>query len=143
MLINFFFFWYIPKKITDENILLTQSQKLNTINEQRITTDTTSALVNNLKPEIIYEIKVRAVLPYYGIESNWSDSLFVAPPLNFKNDIDENKQSFFTPAFGIQREMEFCNFESISICDFINDNEATIIWRRKIIKSDKYLGYFF
>lgn len=92
----------------------------------------------------VYEIRVRVVLPNYGIESDWSDILFVKLIQKFNEIVqNNNKQNFLTPAFGIQRKMEFCDFESISICDFINDNEATIIWRRKIIKNENNFGNFF
>lgn len=139
------YYRYIPKK--KETFRSNLNYRSQFPGEQRITTDTTLALVSKLKPEHVYEIRVRIVLPRYGIESRWSDVLYATPPFDINDEFNDDEiTSFFftsTPAFGIQRRVEFCDFELVSICDFINDAEATLNWRRQVVESENFLGKIF
>lgn len=73
--------------------------------------------LTNLIPGKQYEISVKIVLPN-GTESLWSNKQIVNISINSLQNT---------------RKQEFCDFESLINCDFINDVSATLKWKRKEI----------
>ncbi|KAI1715978.1 fibronectin type III domain-containing protein [Ditylenchus destructor] len=86
---------------------------------KRTTSERTTALLKGLKPGEAYDITVRVVKPG-GHQSAWSAKHTAVVP----SVVDHaSKQQ--------HGHREFCDFESFSICDFINDASAQLQWSKQ------------
>lgn len=94
-------------------------------NRNQLTVEKSFITLTNLIAGKQYEINVRIVLSD-GTESPWSNKLIVKIPLN---SIENN------------RKQEYCDFESFTNCDFINDVTATLEWKRKEIPDSGNIFY--
>lgn len=86
---------------------------------KRLTTESKSTILTDLRSNSEYEVAVQLVLPD-GRRSPWS-------PKHLTQRLDHNVNTPIDSA----AEWELCDFEDTTMCDFINDPTATIDWKRE------------
>uniref|UniRef100_A0A915CPW7 Collagen alpha-1(XVIII) chain n=1 Tax=Ditylenchus dipsaci TaxID=166011 RepID=A0A915CPW7_9BILA len=90
----------------------------------KLTTESTSTIISQLKLGENYDISVRLVRPNHHL-SPWSSKFTANVPNNLYYVANEE----------VGDKKEICDFESPGVCDYINDANAAMQWKRKKMPS--------